>query len=268
MKTISVFYKKVYIALSPFCNLTCRFSMLKSYNAAVLVIGNEILSGRTVDQNVNFLAKRLGEMGIKLMEVRFIPDIEQTIITAINELRKTFTYVFTTGGIGPTHDDITTECVAKAFGVPLIQDTDARNRLQSHYKETQLNDARLKMALVPKDAILIDNSVSAAPGYKIENVFVFAGIPRIMQAMFEAAIPFLHGGAIIHSIEIRDYVSESQIAGTLASVQQQNPSVEIGSYPFTEKDGRYGVSIVLRSTDKVKLAELEKILRPLIKTQS
>tara|TARA_B100001564_G_scaffold358250_1_gene376438 strand:- start:1404 stop:2126 length:723 start_codon:yes stop_codon:yes gene_type:complete len=238
--------------------------MSKSLTAALIIIGNEILSGRTQDKNLNFLANELGSMGIQLMEVRVIPDIESTIIDTVNTLRNSFSYVFTTGGIGPTHDDITSASVAKALNMELYRHPEAVERLRGYYaSDDELTDARLKMADVPSGAILIDNPVTSAPGYKVENVFVLAGIPKIMQAMFEACKPYLENGSIVHSKEVSAFVSESQIASRLADIQGRYPEVEIGSYPF-KKDNQYGVSVVLRSQntgliDQVQ-EEVEKLM--------
>ncbi|MBE9558517.1 MAG: competence/damage-inducible protein A, partial [Proteobacteria bacterium] len=160
----------------------------KTYTAALLIVGNEILSGRTTDANLPYIAGRLNDLGIRLSEVRVVADIEAEVVDALNALRARYTYVFTTGGIGPTHDDITADCVAKAFGLALIESAEARRRLEERYEESgmELNEARLRMARTPEGAVLIDNPVSAAPGFQVENVFVMAGVPKIMQAMFES----------------------------------------------------------------------------------
>ena len=162
--------------------------------AGLLVIGNEILSGRTQDANIAFLGHRLNEIGVRLAEVRVVPDIEADIVAAVNALRARFDYVFTTGGIGPTHDDITAAAIAKAFGVPLIQNPEARARLEGNYRAGDLNEARLRMANTPEGAALIDNPVSRAPGFRLENVFVLAGVPVILQAMVAGLRPAIAGG--------------------------------------------------------------------------
>jgi molybdenum cofactor synthesis domain-containing protein len=232
--------------------------------AALIVIGNEILSGRTADKNINHLAQELGKIGVRFMEVRVIPDIEETIVETVNEMRPKFDYIFTTGGIGPTHDDITTDAIAKAFGVKVVTHPEALRRLQEYYKDRGgLNEGRAKMTKMPEGAGLIDNPVSTAPGFVIGNVYVMAGIPNVMQAMFDCLKSSLKGGAVIVSKELKVYTAESKIATPLRELQERNPEVEIGSYPFV--DGvRFGTSLVLRATDKAKLeavfAELEGMM--------
>lgn len=219
-----------------------------SPTAALLIIGNEILSGRTQDANLNYLAKELADMGIRFMEVRVVPDIEDMIVEAVNALRTRYSYVFTTGGIGPTHDDITAASIAKAFGVKLIKHPDAVAALEKYYDKGQLNEARLKMADIPENGVLIENSVSLAPGFKVENVYVLAGIPKIMQVMFQAAKPELQHGSVVKSRELSAMLSESRIAADLTALQHKHPNTDIGSYPFSD-NGKYGVSIVIRSDD-------------------
>lgn len=212
--------------------------------ASFLVIGDEILSGRTIDKNINFLACKLAEIGINLREVRVVPDIEEEIIEAVNILRKKFDYIFTSGGIGPTHDDITSFSIAKAFGDKLIQNEEATEILIKYYGEENVNEARLKMAFVPSKAKLLDNPVSSAPGFRIENVFVMAGVPKIFQAMFEAAKKELIGGKKTKSKEIKISLTESIIAKDFSDLQKIFPQVIMGSYPFEN-----GTSLVFRSTD-------------------
>jgi molybdenum cofactor synthesis domain-containing protein len=234
--------------------------------AALLIIGNEILSGRTQDKNLNHIALQLNERGIRFMESRVIADIHEDIIEAVNILRARYSYVFTTGGIGPTHDDITTECIAKAFNVEVVEQPDAINRMQSYYDERgqEMTPARRRMACTPKGAVLIDNPITLAPGYRMENVFVMAGIPKIMQAMLESIMPLLEKGQLMHSQEIVANVSESAIASYLSDVQNRYPDTEIGSYPFNN-DGRYGVSVVIRTTDKSALAEAAEAVKTLLR---
>ncbi len=222
--------------------------------AALIIIGNEILSGRTQDTNLNYIAKQLVEIGVTFAEVRVIPDIEPVIINTVNELRAKFDYVFTTGGIGPTHDDITTLAITKAFGLKLERRKEVVEKLRNYYEGSgnQLNDARLKMADFPEDAEFLDNPVSTAPGFKIGNVFVMAGIPKIMQAMFESVKTYLKHGEIILSREIAAFVGESKIAKPLTDLQEKYPDIEMGSYPFA-KEGKFGTSIVLRGIDKARL---------------
>ncbi|MBI4185373.1 MAG: competence/damage-inducible protein A [Proteobacteria bacterium] len=234
--------------------------------AALLVVGNEILSGRTRDANVQFLAARLAALGIPLREVRIVADVEEAIIEALNALRARYTYVFTTGGIGPTHDDITVPCVARAFGVGVRRHPEAVRRLTRHYPPGQLNEARLKMTEAPEGATLIDNPVSAAPGFAIGNVFVLAGVPNIMQAMFEGIAPRLVGGRPVLSRTLTAGIGEGLLAGGVAEVQRRHAGVEIGSYPYFQM-GRYGTSIVIRGTERAAIdaaaAEVAALMRSL-----
>jgi len=221
--------------------------------ACLIVIGNEILSGRTRDANLQFLATRLNDLGVRLAEARVIPDDEAVIIDTVNACRASFDYVFTTGGIGPTHDDITSACMAKAFGVALERNPDAEALLLSHYKPEDVNDARLTMADIPAGATLIDNPVSRAPGYQLDNVIVLPGVPRIMQAMFEGMKERITGGATVHSTALTAFITEGSLAAPLADIQSAHPETEIGSYPFV-RDGRLGVSAVVRSADTDEMA--------------
>jgi molybdenum cofactor synthesis domain-containing protein len=238
----------------------------RTVTAAVLIIGNEILSGRTKDANLPWLAERLNAIGIRVMEARVVPDIPEAIMAAVNETRSRFDYVFTTGGIGPTHDDITAECIARAFGLKLVLDEEARARLERHYPPGGLNEARLRMAHVPEGATLIDNPVSAAPGFQIGNVFVLAGVPAVMQAMFECLRHRLTGGRPIRSRTVAAYIGEGVIAKDLGALQARYRDLEIGSYPFA-RQGRFGASFVVRGTDPEIIAacaeELEAIVRRL-----
>jgi molybdenum cofactor synthesis domain-containing protein len=237
----------------------------KTVTACVLVIGNEILSGRTKDANLAWLAVELDRLGVRLMEARVIPDIEATIVSTLNEVRGRFDYVFTTGGIGPTHDDITAGCVAKAFGVPLIRDPEAVRRLQAHYANpADLNESRLRMANVPAGATLIDNPISKAPGFRIDNVFVMAGIPSIMRAMFDGIRHHLVGGAPMLSRTINVELAEGVMAADLAAIQSANPALEIGSYPFM-RQGRPGAAIVLRGVDAGTLAAAAEAVKSMMR---
>jgi molybdenum cofactor synthesis domain-containing protein len=222
--------------------------------AALLVIGDEILSGRTKDKNIGFIADHCTEIGIRLKEVRIIADDETAIITAVNALRAAYTYVFTTGGIGPTHDDITADSIARAFGVSIDVDPRAVALLRERYAETDLTPARLRMARIPAEAALIENSVSKAPGFMIGNVIVMAGVPAIMQAMLQAVTPSLKTGARLLSQSIRVNAPEGMVAAPLADCQRAFPDVAMESYPFHE-DGRYGTNLVLRSTDKARIGQ-------------
>ena len=232
--------------------------------AALIIIGNEILSGRTKDKNLAYLAEWLNEIGIQLYEVRVIRDDEKEIIDCVNLLRKKFDYVFTTGGIGPTHDDITTESIAKAFDVELETNPEALKILQGYYKKGDLNEARLKMTLLPKGAELVENPVTKAPGFKMDNVFVMAGIPSIMQGMLEGARVFLETGTKMSSKSIDVFMPESFVASELSQIQDNYDNVEIGSYPFN-KDGKFGTSLVMRSTDMVALDRCEIEVAEMIK---
>jgi molybdenum cofactor synthesis domain-containing protein len=222
--------------------------------ACVLIIGNEILSGRTQDLNLAFLAKGLNEVGIRLREARVIPDDAAVIVDTINETRRKFDHVFTTGGIGPTHDDITSGCVADAFGVPLILHPEAKRLLESHYPPGGLNEARLRMAHVPEGAVLLPNPISRAPGFRIENVYVLPGVPQIMQAIFSELRHRLRGGARIYSRSVSCGLSEGALAKDLAALQERYADLEIGSYPYFRRSD-FGVTLVLRGTDRTRLAE-------------
>jgi molybdenum cofactor synthesis domain-containing protein len=221
--------------------------------ACVLIIGNEILSGKTQDTNLQFLGFELAKLGIRLAEGRVVRDEPAAIIRHLNEARREFSYVFTTGGIGPTHDDITAECVAQAFGVALELNEEAVERLKRGGRP--LNEARLKMARIPRGAQLVENSVSNAPGFRIENVFVFAGIPSIARAMFANAIPMLVQAPPILSASVDAYLREGDFAEVLEQIQDRHPTVEIGSYPFN-RDGRFGATLVARGTDRALLARV------------
>ncbi|MBN1239283.1 MAG: competence/damage-inducible protein A [Gammaproteobacteria bacterium] len=214
--------------------------------ACVLLIGNELLSGKTQDANLQFLGRELAGLGIRLGECRVVRDDHDAIIAHLNECRARYTYVFTTGGIGPTHDDITAEAVAAAFGVPLVVDAEAKRRLEAYGRE--LNEARLKMARVPEGASLIDNPISHAPGFRMDNVFVLAGIPSIARAMFSAAAAELRHGAAIHSASVDVWLREGDFAAVLERIAAAHADVEIGSYPFA-RDGRFGANLVVRGTD-------------------
>lgn len=233
--------------------------------ACVIIIGNEILSGRTQDANLAFIGKRCDELGIHLTETRIIPDIEETIVTTVNECRAGFTYVFTTGGIGPTHDDITSASVAAAFNRKLERNAKAVEAMDKYYEAGKLNEARLKMADVPESAILIDNPISGAPGFQIENVFVLPGVPLIMQAMFEGITDRLTGSTPILTLSIATNLTEGTLAEGLNALQEQYTDISIGSYPYF-KHGKLGVNIVSRGTEKGRLDCLAEGLKDLINT--
>ena len=232
----------------------------------LIIIGNEILSGRTQDTNLAYIGRRLNELGLELREVRVVLDVEADIVKAVNECRATYDYVFTTGGIGPTHDDITARCIAKAFGVPIERNPHAAALISQSYKPEDLNEARLSMADMPKGATLIENPVSMAPGFQYQNVFVLAGIPSVMQAMFESVKYKLTGGAPISSRTVSAFLGEGVIAQGLGELQERYPDLEIGSYPFF-RSRRFGISLVVRGTDTGRLdqaaAELKDLIRSL-----
>jgi molybdenum cofactor synthesis domain-containing protein len=231
--------------------------------AALLIIGNEILSGRTQDANLAFMGKQLADAGIRLAEARVVRDERAAVVTALNELRGRYDYVFSTGGIGPTHDDITTECVAAAFDVAVHRDPEAVARLQSYYGPNELTDARLKMAEVPTGAELIDNPISGAPGFRVDNVFVLPGIPRLMQKMFMGIVGELAGGPPITARSIKAWIAESKVAEDLRGVQLEHGGVDIGSYPFA-RENRFGTNLVVSGTDPKSVdgavIEIERLL--------
>ena len=232
--------------------------------AAVVIIGNEILSGRTQDANLAYVATGLADIGIRLIETRVIRDDEAAIIATVNELRARHSYVFTTGGIGPTHDDITSACVAKAFGVALYLHPDAVRVLQGHYPPGYLNEARLRMAHVPEGATLVDNPVSRAPGFQIGNVFVLAGVPVVMRAMFDGVKGRLRRGPPVMSRAVTCALGEGTLAKDLTQVQARFPDIEIGSYPYFRAGG-FGVSLVARGTDGDRLAAVAEELKAMIR---
>jgi molybdenum cofactor synthesis domain-containing protein len=218
--------------------------------AAMLIIGDEILSGRTRDANMYHLAGQLTEQGIDLKEVRVVSDDPKAIIAAVQSLSDSYTHVFTSGGIGPTHDDITADCIAKAFGVHINVRDDARAILQAHYdaQKQPLNEARLRMARIPVGASLIDNPVSKAPGFTLKNVHVMAGVPSIFQAMTASVLPSLTGGQPLISQTYRIERGEGDIAAPLGALAEAFPELSIGCYPF-QKDGLFGANVVIRGTD-------------------
>ena len=219
------------------------------FNAAILIIGNEILSGRTQDTNTSTIAKWLNSLGVKVEEVRVIPDVEKTIISSVNLLRKNYNYVFTSGGIGPTHDDITSESISKAFNLSYEKHEEGYKILEAYYKPGEFNDGRQKMIWMPKGAKLILNPTSGAPGFNLENVFVLPGVPSILKSMLGGLKNQIIGGKPIISKTISLRTFESHIADSLTNVQNKFQYVEIGSYPFFQA-GKLGVSIVIRSDDQ------------------
>ena len=242
--------------------------------AAVLVIGDEILSGRTQDSNVATIARFLGPFGIDLAEVRVVPDVEAEIVAAVNALRRRYTYVFTTGGIGPTHDDITADAIGAAFGLPVQHHPEALALLSARYKPGDFNERRQRMARTPVGASLIKNPVSTAPGFQIENVFVMAGVPKIMQAMLEDVGPRLRHGVPVISRSLTVRLPEGAIAQKLAEIQAANPLVAIGSYPFFASEnppppligGSAGTTLVVRGRDSTAVDFVVQELAALVRS--
>ncbi len=232
--------------------------------ASILVIGDEILSGRTKDKNIGTIADYLTAAGIDLREVRIVPDEEDRIVEAVNALRERYTYLFTTGGIGPTHDDITADCVAKAFGVGIDIDERARAMLLERHKPEDLNEARLRMARIPFGADLIANPISKAPGFRIGNVIVMAGVPAIMQAMLDAVGPTLKGGAAMQSVTVEAKgIPEGNYAGDLGEIAKRHAEVSIGSYPMMTPEG-FRNRIVVRSRDASALTAAQEEVEALV----
>ena len=225
----------------------------KPVTACLIIIGNEILSGRTVDANLSYIATRLGEIGVRMAEARVVPDDEAAIVEAVNVCRARHTYVFTTGGIGPTHDDITAASVAKAFGRRFERNREAERRLLAYYPPERVNEARMSMADMPAGVELIDNPISVAPGFRIENVFVLPGVPQIMQAMLDGLLPTLQGGTRVLSRAVTVLAPEGDVAAAgLGDLQTRFPTIEIGSYPFWRPEGP-GTTIVFRGTDPARI---------------
>jgi molybdenum cofactor synthesis domain-containing protein len=236
----------------------------RTVTACVVVIGSEILSGRTQDANLAYLAKALNGVGIRVMEARVVRDDAHAISAAVDACRARYDYVFTTGGIGPTHDDITAGSIARAFGVALVRDPRAVDMLTRRYAAAELNEARLKMAEVPEGSALIDNPVSSAPGFRIGNVLVLPGVPSILRAMVDGLVVGLRSGDPVLSRTISGFTTESGIAAPLSAVQDAHPQVEIGSYPFV-RSGRFGVSLVVRSSDRAAVAVAAAAVAPMLR---
>ncbi len=235
--------------------------------AGALIIGNEILSGRTEDENISVIARKLASRGIPLAEVRVVPDVEEKIVESLNALRVAYTYVFTTGGIGPTHDDITLPAIAAAFGVPLIEHPDALAALKAYYAPEPLNPARRRMALAPQGATLIKNPVTAAPGVRMENVFALAGVPEIMRGMMDTFVDFLTPGVKNVVCSVRCVcMPESVIADELTVLAAQERDVDIGSYP-TFRQGTIGLALVVRGPDAIKVKKVTEALAEMIRAK-
>ena len=238
----------------------------KLVTACVVLIGDEVLSGRTRDANLGFIAKHLNQTGVQVREARVIPDIEAVIVETINEVRARYDYVFTTGGIGPTHDDITADAIAKAFGVSIDYHPDALVTLEKYYRETggEFTQARKRMARIPEGALLIANSLSKAPGFQIGNVFVMAGVPMVMQVMMDALSDRLEGGATMMSRTVSAQIGEGTIAEKLGLLQAQFPDVGIGSYPYFRAN-IFGTSVVMRGIDEALLEQVATATEALIR---
>lgn len=246
----------------------------KIVSAAVLVIGDEILSGRTQDTNSSCIARWLGELGVRLCEIRVVGDVQAEIVAALNALRARYDYVFTTGGIGPTHDDITADAVAAAFGVSIDFDPRAMAILAAHYPPGEFTAARKRMARIPPGASLIDNPVSKAPGFRLGNVFVLAGVPMIMQAMLESLRHQVAGGARMLSVSVGGAVAEGHVAAALGELQLAFPDVSMGSYPYFRRadpasglGSTYGVNFVMRCTDAGRLAQAREAVCAMIRAE-
>ena len=222
--------------------------------AAVIIIGNEILSGRTQDTNLNHIALTLGEWGIQVVEARVIPDDEDEIVACVNKLRAQCDYVFTTGGIGPTHDDITASCIALAFGVPLVEHPEIARLIRSREAPPDIMQSRLRMAQVPQGAGLVANATGGPPGFFIENVYVMAGIPRVMRAMLASLDGKLRSGAIVMGRSVSAFLAESEIAEALSNIQDDFADLSLGSYPFM-REARYGTNLVIRGTDRERIQQ-------------
>jgi len=227
-------------------------SAAETVSAGILVIGDEILSGRTKDKNIGYIAEYLTNLGIEVAEARVVPDDETRIVAALDEMREAYDYVLTTGGIGPTHDDITADCVAKAFGVVISENDEALAMLTSRFPSRELTEARRRMARIPHGARLIENPVSKAPGFEIGNVFVMAGVPAIMQAMLDNVAKRLRTGIRLHVVNIETRIREGDVAGPLRAVQEAFADVAIGSYPYYSDSG-FGANVVCRGREPARV---------------
>ena len=238
--------------------------MIDTVTGCMIIIGNEILSGRTQDTNLAYLAKELNELGVRMVEARVIPDIEETIIATVNECRQKFDYVFTTGGIGPTHDDITADCIAAAFGRELEMHPEAVEIIKQREAPPEVMASRLRMARIPVGATLIENTLNGPPGFQLENVFVMAGVPLVMQAMVGTLDKDrIQGTLPMRSRSIGANLGESQVAAKLREIQDEHPDVDLGSYPYYRKDV-YGTNLVMRGTDESELEIMLEKVRQMI----
>lgn len=230
----------------------------------LIIIGNEILSGRTQDINLQHLAKALNEVGVRMVHARVIPDVEDIIVDTVNECRETYDNVFTTGGIGPTHDDITADCIAKAFGKELYIHPDIEAIIRRREAPPEVMESRLRMARVPEGSVLIDNPTGGPQGFQIGNVYVMAGVPMVMQAMVSTLTKErLGGGDPVRSRSVGAYLSEGQVAAQLGRIQDKHPEIDLGSYPFYRQEG-YGTNLVMRGTNEAELDEMLEEVREMI----
>ncbi len=223
--------------------------------ASVVIIGNEILSGRTQDTNLAHIALQLNEWGVRVREARVVPDVLDVVVTAVNEARAAFDYVFTTGGIGPTHDDITVDCVAAAFGVPVVVSEEIAAVIRRRPAPQHVMESRMRMARIPEGASLVANPTGGPQGFRMENVFVMAGIPAVMQAMLSTLGDQLEGGAVVRSRSVTAHLGESEIADGLEEIQGRYPNIDLGSYPFY-RDNVYGTTLVMRGADEAALEQM------------
>ena len=238
--------------------------MAEPVTACLIIIGNEILSGRTQDTNLQHLALKLNDLGVKLVHARVIPDEEETIVETVNECRSVFNHVFTTGGIGPTHDDITADCIASAFQRKLVISQEIKEIIEQREAPSEVMQTRMRMARIPEGATLIENPTGGPHGFQVENVFVLAGVPSVMQAMLSTITKErLGGGEPTHSLTLGAYLSEGQIGKKLGIIQENHPDIDLGSYPFHNEDG-YGTNLVMRGTDTIALETTFEEVRQMI----
>ena len=234
--------------------------------ASVVIIGNEILSGRTQDTNLAHIALQLNEWGVRVREARVVPDVLDVVVDAVNEARAAFDYVFTTGGIGPTHDDITVDCIAAAFGVPVVVSEEISAVIRRRPAPPHVMESRMRMARVPQGAVLVANPTGGPQGFRMENVFVMAGIPAVMQAMLSTLEDELEGGAVVRSRSVTAHLGESEIADGLEEIQERYPDIDLGSYPFY-RDNVYGTTLVMRGADEAALERMLAEVRGIIEAR-
>ena len=234
--------------------------------ASVVIIGNEILSGRTQDTNLAHIALQLNEWGVRVREARVVPDVLETVVAAVNEARAAFDYVFTTGGIGPTHDDITVDCIATAFDVPVVVSEEIAAVIRRRPAPPHVMESRMRMARIPQGASLVPNPTGGPQGFRMDNVFVMAGIPAVMQAMLSTLGDQLEGGSVVHSRSVTAHLGESEIADGLEDIQRRYPHIDLGSYPFY-RDSVYGTTLVMRGADETALERVLAEVRGIIEAR-